>query len=213
MVHFFSESLHISFRGRRMKVLSFTSGMFVCYLFLHLLPMLYAETRIEISMLSVLFGFSLFHVIEKCIYKHAKKTSELKREMKEVHSMSFFIYHLLIGMVLVRLISEGLTNTLLFFFPLLLITAMGSVSLKYLYASKDIQAKFLLSISTLIGALFATLFAIPAAVFTSILGFMIGTLMYTILMDAIPKEREGEPAFFVLGLVLYAAIIMLIWFA
>ncbi len=211
IVNFFSDSLHIAYESHRMKIISFSSGVFVTYLFLHLFPLLYETTRIEISMMSVLIGFTLFHVIEKYIYKHESRPVVLKREMKEVHSISFFIYHLVIGMILVRLMSRGLTETMLFFVPILLITGVSSISMKYLYAHKDLQAKTLLSVSTFVGTVFAFIFTIPDTIFNSIFGFMIGTLMYVIMMDAIPKEREGNPIFFMSGIFVYMIVIMMTW--
>ncbi|MEE9406229.1 MAG: hypothetical protein V3V26_02370 [Candidatus Aenigmarchaeota archaeon] len=214
IVHFFSESIHISFPEHRMKIVSFSSGLFVTYLFIHLLPLLYRQTQIEIeiSMISVLFGFTVFHIIEKYIYKHESRPVVLKKEMKEVHSIAFFIYHLMIGMVIVKLAELSMADTALFFVPILFITAIGSVSMKYLYASKNLQVKVLLSISTFIGTVVAFFMNIPEIIFISILGFMIGTLMYIIIMDAIPKEREGEPVFFIIGLLVYMTIIMFTWF-
>lgn len=212
VVHFFSESIHVASEDHKMKVISFSSGIFVAYLFLHLFPLLYSETRMEISMMSVLIGFTFFHVIEKYIYRHERRPVVLKKEMKEIHSIAFFLYHLMIGVILVKMVNGSFTSTILFFVPILFISAISSISMKSLYVVRDRQARLILSFSTFIGTVVAFLITMPNVVYISIFGFMIGTLMYTILMDAIPKEREGDPIFFVIGLMVYMIVIMMTWF-
>jgi hypothetical protein len=214
-VHYFSE--RFNFKDiKKMIGVSFTAGILITYLFLELFPTLLEVGGAfnRISLVFVLVGFTIFHVIEKYIYQHSKSTKTLKRELKEIHTISLFIYYLVLGMVLAN-ISEfvGLQAAILFFMPLLLHAALSSISLSELHGviRGNTTIKFLLSFSTLIGILFATFFEIVQSLHQALMGSIIGMLLYVTIVDSIPKEREGRPGFFLLGVILYAAIIALTW--
>jgi hypothetical protein len=210
IVHYFSDHIHIRYHIHKMKAISLSAGIFVAYVFLHLFPFIYMGEIQKMTMLFMLIGFTVFHVLEKYIYKHAGGPA-LKREMKEIHAVAFFLYHLTLGIVLVGLIASNLFNGLLFFFPLVFFTAVHSLSAKELYAIRRVSVKALISLSTLIGTLIAFFFTIPTLISSLLFGFVVGSLVYVIIMDSIPKEREGEPAFFVAGVFIYALIIFLTW--
>ena len=59
--------------------------------------------------------------------------------------------------------------------------------------------------------LLAMYIPIQGIMFYALFGFVVGTALHTILMDAVPKEREGRPSYFILGVVLYTFFIYLTW--
>ena len=98
-VHYFSDRIHLAHRKRRMKILSFTAGIFLVYLFLDLLPTMHLGdiTLTRFSLIFIVIGFSTLHFAENFVYKRKYKNAEmLKRELREIHSLSFFIYHFFI---------------------------------------------------------------------------------------------------------------------
>lgn len=212
-VHFFSRKIHPI---RRMKTVSFLAGIFITYLFLHMFPMLYEETEflVRVSLIWVVVGFSFFHVIEKYLYKHDKSTRVLRKDLKEIHTIGFFLYHFVIGFILVDFLSISILDGLLFFIPLLFFSALSTISMKELHGKirENTCMRILLSGSTLIGIILAIYISIPSIVFDVLLGFVIGTALHTILMDAIPKERRGKPEYFILGVIVYTLLIGLAWF-
>lgn len=215
VVHYFSERINPE-NIKRMIGVSFTAGILITFLFLELFPNLLEVGGAinRISLVFMLVGFTIFHVIEKYIYQHSKSTKTLKKELKEIHTISLFIYYLVIGMVLAN-ISQfvGLRAAVLFFIPLLLHAALSSISLGELHGiiRGNMTVKFLLSFSTLIGILIAFFFEIVYSLQQVLMGSIIGMLLYVTIVDSIPKEREGRPGFFLLGVILYSAIIALTW--
>ncbi len=216
-VHYFSEKFHLIRHVQRMKFISFSGGVFVSYIILHLLPDLYAGDvgMNRTSLVFVLIGFSIFHLIEKFMYKHEASNREaLKRELKELHSLCFFFYHLTLGTVLVSVFTgSGFASGVLFFMPLILIAFVNSISLKEIHGKlrQNRAVKLLLSVSTLLGAALATAFPLTELLYSILLGFVAGALLFTVMVDSLPRERKGEPLFFVLGASLYSLLIGFTW--
>jgi len=216
-VHYFSEKFHLLSRISRMKFISFTGGVFISYLILHMFPGLFMDDVLlsRISLVFVLIGFSFFHLLEKYIYRHETKSQEeLRKELKETHSVTFFIYHLIIGLVIVSIINgTGPAGGILFFIPLLFIAAVSSISLKGIHGNvrQNRTVKVALSVSTLMGILIAIIFPLTQLIYSVLLGFVIGALLFVVIVDSIPKERKGEPVFFILGVALYSLLIGATW--
>lgn len=217
IVHYFSEKFHLLSNINRMKFISFTSGVFISYIILHLIPDIFVEDIIlnRISLMFVLIGFSVFHLLEKYVYKHDYGNQEkMRRELKEVHSLAFFIYHFIIGIVLVTVFNEsGIQSAILFYIPLIFITSVSSLSLKEIHGKirgKPV-VKFLLSVSTLLGIIISSLFPLSQFLYGTLLGFVVGALLYIVITDSIPKEKEGMPVFFVVGVALYSLLIAATW--
>lgn len=217
IIHFGSDKLFNVKSIRRMKFISFTAGVFISYLILELLPTVFLEGKMlmRLSLVFVLIGFSLFHLLEKYVYIHERMNRyKMKKELKEIHSITFFIYHLIIGMVLVSVLNNiSLASGLLFFIPLAFITGVSSLSLKGIHGRirEKRTIKTLLSVSPLIGVLIATIFPLTSLLYSILLGFVIGVLFYMVIIDSIPRERKGEPTYFVFAVVLYSLLIGLTW--
>jgi len=214
VTHYWSERINTKSVGR-MKAVSFTAGILITYLFLHLFPTLYESGFMlnRVSLVFVLVGFAIFHALEKYIYQHSKSTKILKMELRGVHTISLFVYYLVMGIVLVSIwrdVSELAAS--LFFVPLLLHAALSSTSFSELHDVVRIPTvKFLLSFSTLIGILVGYYVVIAQTAHYVMMGSIIGMLLYVTIVDSIPKEREGRPGFFLLGVIIYSAIIAFAW--
>ena len=215
VVSYFSEQFHLLRHINRAKFISLTGGIFLTYLILHLLPQLYLGDLFlnRLSVIFVLVGFSGFHLLEKYIYHHEKSVEALRRELKEAHSIAFFIYHFVLGIVLVSVVNANVWQGVLFYIPLLLITAVSSLSLKSIHGiiRQQRAVKLLLSVSTLLGIGLGFVVSLSPLIFSILLGLVVGVLMFITLMDSIPKEKEGNPFFFVLGVALYSLIIGITW--
>jgi zinc transporter ZupT len=72
--------------------------------------------------------------------------------------------------------------------------------------------KIVLSFSTLLGVLIAHVFVVPSNILHAFLGFIVGSLLYVVIRDSVPKETSGKAIYFVLGVVVYALIIGITWF-
>lgn len=212
-VHYFSDKIHLKYRLHKTKLISLAAGISVSFIFLELFPELFKGTEYlhRLSVLAVLAGFSILHIIEKHVYSNSLKR-KMKSELEREHCVAFFIYHFIIGMVLSILTKEDFITGLLFFFPLVFHIAISSISLNEIEKiHRKTLANLFLSASTLFGVLFALGVPITLPLFHLLTGFIVGAFLYIIIRDFIPRERGGKIAFFILGVVAYTAIILLTW--
>lgn len=210
-VHFFNEKIQIRQEYVRVRVISFIAGISVTYMFLILLPEVYKGFEIfdRVIFVSLLAGFTIAHVTEKYIYQHSAPQS-LKESLSGVHSVAFFLYYLFIGVILVRLNQINALNAVLFFLPVMFYSAVGLLSLEKIHAKiwERPSVKLFLATSTLVGVLFADYILQFSALFDFLFAFVIGTFLYTALIDFVPREAKGRPEYFTLGVLIYTLVII-----
>jgi len=195
-------------------MVSFVAGISVSYLFLYLFPELYEGVKYlnKSLFVYVLLGFILLHIVEKQI-RQSKSIEKLRLKLKEEHSVVFFIYYFILGIILVELLSLSLLKGLLFFFIILFHSIVSAASLKEIH-QKMIEKrifKIILSVSTLLGILFALFAKFPQSVYFILIGFVAGALLYIVIRDIIPKESDSRLMYFIFGALLYMVLIMLTW--
>ena len=154
----------------------------------------------------------MLHLAEKYIYQHTKKEIRLK-ELKEVHSITFFIYYLLIGIILFNAFANDYIQGLLIFIPLLFHTTLGAVSLRQIHhsLSEKKSVKIILSLSPLIGVLIASYLEFSFLINQALLSFISGIFLYIVTRELIPKENKGDPFDFILGVSVYTILIVTTW--
>jgi zinc transporter ZupT len=215
IIHFYSEKLKPPDGANRYRVISFAAGISIAYLFLNLLPHTYeAAGRLKnFVFVFLLLGFVLFHLAEKFIYKHADK-KKLAQELKEVHSVSFFLYHFVIGIVLYDKAHLSGLEGVLFFIPIALHASLSTASLSEIHG--DIResriTKILLSLSTLFGVIFALLVPIPTSLDNIFVSVIAGILLYIIVKEFLPEKDKGQPMFFLFGLLLFIGFYVILEF-
>ena len=213
IVHYYSNLIQ-RYHKYHNELLSLAAGISLTYLLLFLLPELYegVEQLHKLLFLFVLFGAVLFHVIEKYIYQH-EKSRKLISDLSAVHAISFFIYHFLLGVVIVNLLNQNILLGALFFVPILTYSAVGQVSLKEIHAkvTEKKVVKMFLAMSTLIGIIEASIISIHDKLFYALLGFVAGAMLYHVMRESIPSEKEGSALFFLIGSIIYTTLIVLVW--
>ena len=206
IIHFYSEKLKPPDGANRYRVISFAAGISIAYLFLSLLPHTYDAARHlkNFIFIFLLLGFVLFHVAEKFIYKHADK-KKLAKELKEVHSISFFFYHFLIGIVLYDMVRAHIFEGLLFSVPIALHSALSTASLSQIHGDirESFGTKILLSSSTILGVIFALFVSIPEFLDNIFVSMIAGILLYIIVKEFLPEKEKGQPMFFFFGILLF----------
>lgn len=213
-VHYLSEKINIKNETWHVRAISFVAGMSVTYAFLSLLPEAYESFEIhgKFVFIFIVVGFTLVHVTEKYLYKRQLQGHALKHKLKEVHSIAFFLYYLLLGAILVELSRLGTIQAILFFIPVLFYAAIGLVSMDKIHhkISKHSLARLVLSLPPIIGVLLADSFLKTGIFFDMLFALVIGAFIYIALIDFIPRKRNGEPAYFVLGVTSYTLLITLL---
>lgn len=213
LLHFFSDYFSLKLIKYKEKLLSFGAGVSIAYLFLELLPQIHEAVKPlrELSYISILIGFASFHLLEKYIYQHAK-AEQLFKKLKQVHSIGFFIYYFIVGIVLYHITNQSLVAGSLFLIPVLFHASISSASAKEIHEEikENKYWKLFLSSSTILGVLVFYFFNIPLIVIFILLGFVIGALFYIIIKDILPEQKEGDPKYFILGAIIFLALIIIL---
>jgi len=211
VVHFFNEKIQIRQEFVRVRAISFIAGISVTYIFLNLLPEVYKGFELfdRIIFISLLAGFTLSHVIEKFVYQHSAPQT-LRENLGGVHSAAFFLYYFFIGVIFVSLNNINALSSVLFFLPVMFYSAVGILSLEKIHPKiwERLSVKLLLSASSLIGVLFADVFLQYQIIFDLLFAFVLGTFLYTSLIDFVPRDAKGRPEYFVLGVLIYTLVII-----
>jgi len=210
VVDFFTEGLFSKSSPNKMRFISISAGVSVSYIFLILLPEIYLGS-IAISrllFLTILFGFGIFHLIEKYIRQNFTGPA-LRKEHRLVHSSTSFVYFFVVGFLLVKLAESdsGLSSTLLFI-PIMLHIIIDSLPRRH---TKKHYLRALSASSPFLGAILASFIDIGGIGNVILLGIVGGALLYTVVRESLPREREGKPMYFLTGLLLFTIVVLLLW--
>ncbi|NIM91549.1 MAG: hypothetical protein GTO17_11450 [Candidatus Aminicenantes bacterium] len=216
LLHFFSDMIRFSEDERKYRIISFAAGISISYLFLDLLPHTYEAAVLlrEWVFVFLLLGFALFHLVEKYIYQHADQ-KKLAKELKEVHSISFFVYYFLVGIVLENKLQASVLEGTLFLIPVGLHAGLSTASLSRIHGEirENLWAKIALSSSSLLGVAFAILVHIPSLLDNISISLIAGVLLYIIVKEFLPEKRKGQPIFFIFGIILFLAFTLIMTIA
>ncbi len=210
-VHYYSEEFVLRCYHFRDQLVSFTAGISIAYLFLTLFPE-FSSGSFAVGgrtlFMFVLIGFALFHLVEKYIYQHVPK-SKILRDLAIEDSVISFVYHFMAGIVLFEFVKTDLRFGILFFIPILIHTSVSTLPVD---APKNNLVAIILASSTFLGVLFGTYmqaYITPSVIFT-LMGFVSGTLLFTLTRHTLPAKEHGSPLFFLVGVLFYVIIISLI---
>ncbi len=211
VAQFMSDKVNIERSRHRQSLASFGAAIAVSYLFLVLLPEAYGRGFSAFSYAPLLFGFAAIHLLEKLIYKKFPGRCSLHRVKTyhdELHAAILLIYHFGIGAVLMSLLSGSLPSGLLFLPPLILFSTIGNWSVHHHYVTQNPLLRLFIASSTTLGALSAIFFGFGARVNQLLISFIAGVLLFVVVREALPREKEGKPWLFALGVVAYSALIL-----
>ena len=212
LAHYFSEAVCYLCSPWRNQLISFSGGVAISYIFIDLFPTFVKGVGSNSSLfLSVLAGFTLFHVVEKYLYQHAgpEHKKQLKKELRIEESVVSFLYHFAVGIIIVEFLRNGFLRGFLFLIPSFLYTALGTVPIKTV---QNIWVKVIVATSSILGVLVGLYFFPVYEQLTLtfiVLGLIIGVLSYNVTRHSIPPGREGRPEWFVIGAAIYSTIILL----
>lgn len=210
IIDFITEGLFLKASPAKMKFISASAGVSVSYIFLILLPEIYSGS-LKISrvlFLTILFGFGIFHIIEKYIRQNFTGPA-LRKEHRLVHSITSFVYFFVVGFLLVKL-AQGNSNlhAFLLFIPIALHIVIDSLPRRH---TKKQHLRALSASSPFLGALTASVFDVGNMGNVALLGIVGGALLYTVVRESLPREREGKPLYFIMGLLLFTVLVLLLW--
>ena len=214
LVHYFSERTANRVKKFHNEITSFSAGIFITYIMLEVLPELTIGTRVlgDNVYLLLLIGFTAFHVAEKYVYQHITHRNKLMKNLAHLHIAGFIADSFILGFALVIFFGiplEGGKLGYLVFIPFLLHTLSSSISVRHIHqhfkSGKLEEAA--LSISTVAGAAVATVLGLKEVAFYAVFSLVMGVLLYVVIRDLIPENREGRPMYFLLGMALSLVLI------
>ncbi len=209
IIHFFSDQFKPKEGPKHFRIISFAAGISIAYLFLVLLPHTYeaAEFLRQWVFVFLLVGFAVFHLAEKFIYKHKNQESAPKY-LAEIHSISFFVYYFLIGIVIEERVQEDILQGTLFILPIVIHAGLSSASLAEIHGRirENIWVKIALSVSPVLGVLLAIVVPVPHIVNNMFVSLIAGALLYIMVKEFLPEKKEGQPLYFVFGMVLFILV-------
>ncbi|MAH02145.1 MAG: hypothetical protein QF798_01440 [Candidatus Woesearchaeota archaeon] len=209
VVDFFTEGLFSKASPNKMKFISVAAGVSVSYIFLILLPEIYSSAVAinKLLFFAILFGFGIFHIIEKYIRQNFTGP-ELRKEHRLIHSTTSFIYFFVVGFILVKLSDSNYVHSTLLFIPIILHIIIDSLPRRH---TKKYHLRVLSAGSPFFGALIAAFVDVGTIGNVILLGIIGGALLYTVVRESLPRDREGRPLYFIIGLLFFTILILLLW--
>jgi hypothetical protein len=159
--------------------------------------------------LSIPVGFIIHHIIEKEIYQHSRK-DELTKLLTLEENVFSFVYHLVIGIIIITFIKLSIIQGILFFIPMALYTFLSTLPTK---THPSRLKSLFLSSATMIGVVIGLLVGgfIPIWVQSTLIGLITGVLLFAVIRHHIPFGRKGHIGYFTVGFLLYSLLIVLSW--
>lgn len=201
--------------------LSFTGGIAVGYVFLHLLPELATEHAILAKewgnagiagyaiYFTALVGLTFFFAVERiCSVVH--RAGHHGAVETALHYGSFVVFNVVIGYVSIQRAELGIGILLLFFGAIGPHILLNTHGLQEEHEDKMRIGRWALSLALLVGWSLGGLLQLPAATQSFLFAFLAGGIILNALKEELPAENESRLWAFLIGLVVYGAIIFLI---
>lgn len=221
-IHLWVGRLSFLNRVPRSRWLSFSGGVAVGYVFLHILPELAehggsseGDSVARTVYLVALTGLAAFYGLERAI-KVSRSSHHARYGLDRpeaftfwLHIASFAAYNLLIGYLTANREQAGAAAGLFY------VVAMGLHFLTNDFGlwhdhrqAYDHTARWLLAAAVIAGALVGLLQDVPEAVVTTLFAFLAGGVVLNVLKEELPEERRSRFWPFAAGAAGYAALLV-----
>jgi hypothetical protein len=205
--HYLNEAFLVKYEKHRPKLISFSAGIAVSYLFLNLFPEFSKGVTQNSIFFFVLGAFTVSVVIEKFIYKYGVREKIMKELVLEDITTSF-VYHFIVGLVIAHFVLQGTFEGVLFFIPIFLYTTLGTMPVG---VPSHKLTKIILASSTLLGVIASRFIKTTISADFALLGIVVGVLAHSVIRHSIPSGKQGEPWYFLLGAAIYSIVIISGW--
>jgi hypothetical protein len=216
-------------RRHHRKALSFGAGVSVAYVFIHLLPELEAAREVFIRItehrnlpfpehrvyLSAMIGFMFFYGLDHMV-GWSRKAGKKRLQKEEggspifwLHIGGFAVYAWLVSYLMVRNIEEETVPIVLYAVAMGFHFLLLEHSLRQEHSSSfDRAGRYVLAIAPLAGWIIGIAMELPKSMVITLLGFISGAIIMNTLIMELPREKEGKFWPFLVGGILYAAILI-----
>lgn len=157
-----------------------------------------------------------------------KIQNRVSEDLSQLRFFTNFIYHFLVGIILVGLLFIDFISGILFFifaWSRAIITNRSEGHIIFsdleIYERTDIDdkklKKYFLASATVIGIIMKLILdlifsfnTLDLELFYVLYSFISGVILYTIVREVIPEKEKGKPIYFILGFVGYTIVILLL---
>ena len=207
---------------------SFAGGIAVAYVFLHLLPELAAGNEavgealhdvvrvtplLDLGIFVVaLTGFTAFYGLERLAWRRgAAWGGPPPAGVFRLHLGSFLVYNGVISYTMPLRLRTNVVFGLLFAVAMALHFVLTDRGLEEHYGERfDNRGRYALAGALVAGWLLGWLFAPTSTIVVSLLSALLGgSILLNVFKEELPSDRQASFAWFLVGLVLYAALLAL----
>jgi hypothetical protein len=210
--------------SHRRRVMSFSGGVAVAYVFVRLLPELavagdvfvkttshrtlpFPELRVH---LAAMLGFVLFYGLDKLVLGLAKPDGEeASSPAMFAHVSGFSLYVCMVSYLGVRGLEEGSRPLVLYAVALGCHFLAMDHGLRREYGQAyDRRGRFVLAAAALAGWVVGAVVQLPTPLVTTLLGFVSGSVIMNTMLGEVPPERDGRFGAFFAGCLLYTVVLL-----
>lgn len=220
-VHLFGRHLHFLDSVPRSRWLSFSGGVAVAYVFVHVLPEIsrvsahVGEKPLGIGFLErhvylvALVGFLAYYGVERTA-KGSRAAGDEGDAVFWTHVGSFALYNVLVGYLLLHREETGTKSLLLFGVAMGLHFLVNDWGLRHHHGDAYHRwGRWVLAGAVLCGLALGYLVAVDHAAIAALFAFLAGGVILNVIKEEVPAERESRFPSFVAGAALYTAIELL----
>lgn len=228
LAHLFAGKLRFLEGIPRSRWLSAAGGISVAYVFIHLLPELSEGQAVVAGMgwsfltaiehhvyLVALIGLALFYGLERAALRsrnHRKGgVTETSVPVFWLHMVSFALYNVLIGYLLLHREEHGLAALAWYAVAMALHFVVNDFGLREHHKQHyRRRGRWILAAAVLGGWAAGLAFDVPEAAVSVLFAFLTGGVVLNVLKEELPEDRKSRFWAFALGCFGYAAL-LLIW--
>ncbi|WP_299308328.1 hypothetical protein [uncultured Croceicoccus sp.] len=228
LVHLFIGRLKFLSAAPRSRWLSFSGGIAVSYVFLHVLPDLGVHERAFATALAMgdslaeslvyslaLVGLAAFYGLERAVKRSRARSRKagdgdrIEDHLEWVHVGSYALLNLLIGYLLMHREEYGTWSLLLYFVAMSLHFMTSDFGMREDHtAAYDARGRWVISAAVVAGWLIGLAVTLPAVVVGFLFAFLAGGITLNVLKEELPEDRESRFVPFLTGAAIYAALML-----
>jgi len=208
------------------QVISFSGGVAVGYVFLHMLPEL-VESRDKIHELLqhyttmtplkdlivffiALLSFELYYLMEYICHKSDLSNISINRRTFRFTLGFYFVYNFLLTYTLILRVATGIFYAFLFTLAMGLHFVLTDRHIKrYFPHLFDFKSRLILLFALIAGFVFSTIIQVNVYIASLLTAFLSGAILYNAFSEEITLTKQTRIAFFFFGTIIMASILAL----
>ncbi|MDT0574830.1 hypothetical protein RM533_01380 [Croceicoccus sp. F390] len=228
-VHLFIGRLTFLSAAPRSAWLSFSGGVAVSYVFLHVLPDLGVHKRAFASELGLaeamaesmvyavaLLGLVVFYGLESTVRVSRAQSRAQGRgdrigsELEWIHVASFATLNLLVGYLLLHRDQSGLSSLILYFVAMTLHFVTSDFGMRNDHVEAyQARGRWVITAAVVTGWLIGLAWTVPPVMIGFLFAFLAGGITLNVLKEELPEDRQSRFAPFIGGALVYASLMLL----